>query len=237
MFVTLHPKIHAQISHLPGEISFTNLLGLVDKRNDYQQGGTVHATEGQEDDYQPDFDIGMPSYQYSDQDIEDENEANMAEDDDEDENEANIAEDDEEVDTVHAPLDSMVFVSHDLEDHISWIENFNANNEDVEFEDPLPDDIEIEHMLHVSQVNPRQFGNVCVEDVITFHVGDLFDTKELLVEAVSEYSLRKGVVYKAVKNNRKNINLVCALHEDVCSDSTIPCNAQCPWKLKAYAGS
>ena len=161
----------------------------------------------------------------------------MAEDDDEDENEANMAEDDEEVDTVNENLDSMAFVSHDLEDHISWIENFNANNEDVEFEDPLLDDIEIEHMLHVSQVNPQQFGNVCVEDVITFHVGDSFDTKELLVQAVSEYSLRKGVVYKAVKNNRKNIKFVCGLHEDVCPDSTIPCNAQCPWKLRAYAGS
>ena len=68
----------------------------------------------------------------------------------EDENEANIAEDDEEADIVNENLDIMELVHNDLEDHITWIENFNANNEDVEFENPLPDDIEIEHMLHVS---------------------------------------------------------------------------------------
>ena len=52
---------------------------------------------------------------------------------------------------------------------------------------------------------------MCVqEDVITFRRGNLFDTKKLLIEAISDYSIRRGVVFVAVKNNVKNINLVCA---------------------------
>lgn len=47
-------------------------------------------------------------------------------------------------------MKSMDCVLKDLEDHVTWINNCYATNDDVKFEDPLHDDIAIKNMLHVS---------------------------------------------------------------------------------------
>lgn len=55
-------------------------------------------------------------------------------------------------DVVNKNWNSLYYVCNDLDDHITWIDNFYASNEDVEFEDPLPYDIENVVMFHVSRV-------------------------------------------------------------------------------------
>lgn len=44
---------------------------------------------------------------------------------------------------------SMNHVTHDLDDNIKWIENPYANNKDVEFDDPLPDDRDYSYFINM----------------------------------------------------------------------------------------
>lgn len=53
-------------------------------------------------------------------------------------------------------LESMDYIRNDLEDRVTWIDNCYSNNEDVDFDGPLPDDINTEGMLEVSQLSPSQ---------------------------------------------------------------------------------
>lgn len=69
-------------------------------------------------------------------------------------------------------LVSMDYVRCDFDVHVNWIDNFYANNEDVEFVETLPDDIDIEGMLKVSQVDPNQFEIISFRgDQRTFRKG------------------------------------------------------------------
>lgn len=47
----------------------------------------------------------------------------------------------------------MVIADHNFDDNDRWIENSYVNNEDVPFEDELPDDRNFEEMAQISQIH------------------------------------------------------------------------------------
>jgi len=100
--------------------------------------------------------------------------------------------------------DSMAFAVHDSDDDERQIETPCVNNEDVPFEDELPDDINVDEMVRISQIQD-DFHDINIpifKDIelsYTFKVGDLFQTKDILLQTLRTWSIKRCVTYKTKK--------------------------------------
>lgn len=114
LFLILHQKMQPQLLRLIDDGSLTRLIDLVNHLTDYQHSQVLDAR--------------MESYQCSHQALRQKKKDDLT--------------DDDEDDGVNENCDSVEYDHNDLEDHITRLDTCNANNKDVEFEDPLPDDID-----------------------------------------------------------------------------------------------
>src|SRR3954463_15153969 len=64
-----------------------------------------------------------------------------------------------------------------------------------------------------------------IESNYTFKVGDLFQTKDILLQTLRTWSIRRCATYKTKKSNSISFEAVCALHGSVSSDTSIEANA------------
>ena len=78
------------------------------------------------------------------------------------------------------------------------------NNEDVPFEDELPDDINVDEMVRISQIQD-DFHDIDfhifrdIESSYTIKGCDLFQTKDILLQTLRTSSIRRRVAYKTKK--------------------------------------
>ena len=82
----------------------------------------------------------------------------------------------------------------------------------VEPEDPHPDELEGDGWVHSTCVeNIRAEFNLSTVRPATddWKVGDIFETKVKLLEAIIEWSIMRGVSFTRVKSNKTNYTTVC----------------------------
>jgi len=127
---------------------------------------------------------------------------------------------------------SMQVAAEGLEDDDEEVKAGYANNEYVEPEDPHLDELEGDGWVHSTCVeNIRAEFNLstirtAVDDL---KVGDIFEIKVKLLEAITEWSIMCGVLFTQVKSNKTNYTAVCAIMVE--GDNTS--KDLCLWRLYA----
>ncbi|XP_020247820.1 uncharacterized protein LOC109825375 [Asparagus officinalis] len=133
-------------------------------------------------------------------------------------------------------IDSM-HVAAGIDDDARWMEQFNVNNDYVEAEDPLPDEFHNEDWINTSQAGFVDVGpNLQRPEDFTFKKGDLFESKEALIFAIREWSIKNRVKFKPVKTNATNYNVKCFFNdknEVENANEQDERNKKCPWLLNA----
>ncbi|XP_020242978.1 uncharacterized protein LOC109821202 [Asparagus officinalis] len=139
-----------------------------------------------------------------------------------------------------APVDSMQFVTQDVEDNPEWPDEAYVNNDYVEYEEPPPDEFEDDEWIRSSTVKDMCIGESSTrrgDDDAPFKVGDLFETKDQLVDAIREYSFEKNFKFKQVKSNRTSYDAICFMNTQRTGlTEGNEADYSCPWKLYAFAG-
>ena len=106
----------------------------------------------------------------------------------------------------------MQVVAQGLEDDDEEVEASYANNEYVEPDDPHPNKLEGDSWVRSTYVkNIRaEFNLSTVRTAIDdLKVGDIFETKVKLLEAITEWSIMRRVSFTQVKSNKTNYTAVC----------------------------
>ncbi|XP_020262462.1 uncharacterized protein LOC109838425 [Asparagus officinalis] len=137
------------------------------------------------------------------------------------------------------PIDSMQFVSEDVEENPNFPNEAYVNNEYVEYEKLSPDEFEDDEWIHSSTVQDMCIGQSSThrgDDDVPFKVDDLFETKDQLV-AIRDYSIKKNVKFKQVKSNRISYDAIRFMNTQRKGRAERnKAYYTCPWKLYAFAG-
>ena len=99
------------------------------------------------------------------------------------------------------------------------------NDEAITMEEPLAEDLCDATMLAKSTVERTQidvevFGRECVENVP--RVGLIFESKEKLIEQLSEWAIKCSVSFKVIKSRSNDYTVRCDIDEN------------CPWRVHAH---
>ena len=146
------------------------------------------------------------------------------------------------VSTADAPIDSM-HVANITDNDGSWTERMRVNNEPLNYEFPTADDNEDEddsdepemerpldddlctaQMMARSVVANLQFAGERFSSAAVqtgFSVGMVFETKEKLLQQLSEWSIKHAVSYKPIKSNKTKYTAICNV------------DVNCPWRIHA----
>ena len=153
-------------------------------------------------------------------------------------------------------LDSMQ-VACAIEDDREWIDTMQVNNEtpilddtlplednqeDMIMDEPLEDDLCNASMMASSimenaQLEVEVFGRECAEKGP--RVGLIFETKEMLIEQLSEWAIKCSVSFKVVKSRAHEYTVRCDIDEKCgwrLHASISKKSAKNWWKIKRYGG-
>ena len=98
------------------------------------------------------------------------------------------------------------------ENDTDWVDSAYANNEYVEIQDPYPNEFEGEDWVDMTVVeNITAEHTRCAPGNATddLKVGDIFESKVKLLQALSEWSIVRSVSFKYVITNKKCYTAVC----------------------------
>ncbi|XP_020272656.1 uncharacterized protein LOC109847831 [Asparagus officinalis] len=75
------------------------------------------------------------------------------------------------------------------------------------------------------------------DDDVPFRVGDLFETRDQLVDAIWDYSIKKLVIFKQIKSNRTSYEAIYFMNTQRKGQvEENEADYACPWKLYAFTG-
>ncbi|XP_020254128.1 uncharacterized protein LOC109831204 [Asparagus officinalis] len=139
-----------------------------------------------------------------------------------------------------APIDNMKFVSEDDEENPDWPDETYVNNEYVEYEEPPPDEFEDDEWIRSSTIQDMRIGESSThrgDDDVPFRVCDLFETKDQLVDAIQDYSIKNLVKFKQIKSNGTSYELIYFMNIQRKGHAEgNEAGYACPWKLYAFVG-
>ncbi|XP_020266359.1 uncharacterized protein LOC109841831 [Asparagus officinalis] len=210
LFIETVPHSTGRIFNPPGE--FSRMLDLeVESEGFLSSSSEIQRTQFQ-------YKGGAPSYE---------------------EGERSDASDGEDEDS--ATLDNMQFVGEDDEENLDWPDKAYVNNEYVEYEEPPPDEFEDDEWVRSSTAHDIRIGesssNRGDDEEVPFRVGELFETKDQLVDAIRDYSIKKLVKFKQIKSNRTSYEAICFMNTQRQGRAEgNESDYACPWKLYAVAG-
>jgi len=145
----------------------------------------------------------------------------------------NSVDDDSDKDDNVQQENSMQVAAHDFEDDTDQVEDGYTNNEYVEPKNPHPDEFENDSWVNLTYVKNitskfnRSTVHTAIEDL---KVRDIFESKVKLLQAITEWSIKRGVSFTPMKTNITCYRTVCASireNDNLCRDV-------CPWRLHAY---
>jgi len=144
---------------------------------------------------------------------------------------------------------SMLFAAQGLEDDDDHVDEGYTNNEYVKPEDPNPNEFEDDAWVNSTYVENitaefnRYTTPTATEDL---KVGDIFKLKVKLLEAITKWSIIRGVSFTPLKTNKTCYAAVCAsivdgdyASRDVCPwrlHASVPKNSSGYFKIRKYAG-
>jgi len=112
-------------------------------------------------------------------------------------------------------VNNMQVAARILEDDDEEVETGYANNEYVGPKNPHPDEFEGDDWVHSTYMeNIRAEFNLSIARTVTddLKVGDIFETKIKLLEAIIEWSLMCGVSFTQVKSNKMKLHNSLCFH-------------------------
>jgi len=119
--------------------------------------------------------------------------------------------------------DNMQVAAQDLEDDTDQVKNVQANNEYVELIDLHPDEFDNTNRINLTCVEriSSEFNRLTHIATNGLKMGDTFQSKVELLQAISKLSIPCGVSFVLVKTNRTCYIAVCASiveGDNICKD-------------------
>ena len=102
----------------------------------------------------------------------------------------------------------MHIVAEGDENDTKWVDNIYVNNEYAKLQDPYRDKFEGADwvdMIVVENIDIEHTRCASANSTDDLKVGDMFESKVKLLQALSEWSIIQSVLFKPVKTNKKNV--------------------------------